>query len=615
MTYYPVIIPTLNRYQHFKDCVESLAACTHADKTELVIGLDYPPSEKYVEGWKQIKAYAPTIKGFKKVTVLEHDHNLDPRGNMECLRKYVSERYDAWIESEDDNVFSPCFLDYMDKCLERYKDDETVLAVSGYMYPIDYSSVGKDRVNVLRTQNFMPYGTGVWKRKLDEMFCNLPEHYVRYVCGHRKLLKKMRFNLRELYRLVFWSKSHPALDTKSDFVFSSYCIVNSKYVVSPLVSLTRNMGYDLSGENCKTDEWHSSQLISDETVFEVKDSPEEMSVAFACWNEAKKSIGFSENERKKILLYYYTYYIFGYNFAEALIPILKIVARPFIKLLRLGKKIVKTLVKLLFSFVKAIRFLYKYRFSAKFPKQIRILIQKNNLLIDELKRIVCNKTFHHVKQAYLDFLGEPQKTALVDYTALLIGALKKLNSIHFVFRGGLADCELLDFDVIKKICPAKDINFSFYLYLDEVERLADLQRLFAAFNSSCDSISFCYKVNGLNIYKINEFVAFADMHNKKIFYDLDISDTVFEKDEMAKRLAMEFFYKLFKTTGNTKYYALFLYLRDNTKYCCCPCKSNYMFTISSNENLSLCNVCAAYVYDLNWNGEKQLKIEIRKEKL
>ena len=64
MTYYPVIIPTLNRYEHFKNCVESLSNNLYANETELVVGLDYPPSEKYIDGWKKIKDYIPSIKGF-----------------------------------------------------------------------------------------------------------------------------------------------------------------------------------------------------------------------------------------------------------------------------------------------------------------------------------------------------------------------------------------------------------------------------------------------------------------------------------------------------------------------------------------------------------------------
>ena len=55
--YAPVYIPTLNRYEHFKRCLESLERCTDADKTDVYVGLDYPPSEKYVAGWKKIDEY------------------------------------------------------------------------------------------------------------------------------------------------------------------------------------------------------------------------------------------------------------------------------------------------------------------------------------------------------------------------------------------------------------------------------------------------------------------------------------------------------------------------------------------------------------------------------
>ena len=55
MIYYPIIIPTLNRYEHFKRCVESLAKNIHSDKTERVIGFDFPPSNKYFDGYEKMK--------------------------------------------------------------------------------------------------------------------------------------------------------------------------------------------------------------------------------------------------------------------------------------------------------------------------------------------------------------------------------------------------------------------------------------------------------------------------------------------------------------------------------------------------------------------------------
>ena len=59
--YAPVIIPTCNRYEHLRECVESLAECTHADKTELIISVDFPPDESYADGWNKVREYVSGI--------------------------------------------------------------------------------------------------------------------------------------------------------------------------------------------------------------------------------------------------------------------------------------------------------------------------------------------------------------------------------------------------------------------------------------------------------------------------------------------------------------------------------------------------------------------------
>lgn len=324
MTFYPIIITTLNRYQHFKACVESLASCTHADKTELVIGLDHPPSEKYIEGWKLIKNYVHVITGFKKVIVIEHEHNLGPLGNMEYLRDYVSERYDAWIESEDDNVFSPCFLDYMDKCLKMYKDDESLLAVCGYMNPVTFPIAASKKASILRMQDYMAWGIGVWKRARKHLSDFMPAHYMRYVCSHRNILRQMKPYLRDLFQLIFWTKDKPELDIQCDFTIACYCRINNKYVIAPSFSLVRNMGYDGSGVNCGSldDDCFARQPISSETVFDLQDSlnENEFKLCREVW-EAYKSKNFSESQRKQVLQYYNMYMLFGYRIGDFLLSI------------------------------------------------------------------------------------------------------------------------------------------------------------------------------------------------------------------------------------------------------------------------------------------------------
>lgn len=81
----PICIPTCNRYEHLKRCVESLSKCTLASETDLIISVDYPPSDKYVDGNEKIKKWLERgIEGFKSVQIFFQEKNL---GAYEKLRK------------------------------------------------------------------------------------------------------------------------------------------------------------------------------------------------------------------------------------------------------------------------------------------------------------------------------------------------------------------------------------------------------------------------------------------------------------------------------------------------------------------------------------------------
>ena len=80
MIYAPVVIPTLCRSTHFKRTVESLKRNGWAKYTDVYIGLDYPPAEKYEQGWKEICEYLETsdFSVFNKFVVLNGKRTWDP---------------------------------------------------------------------------------------------------------------------------------------------------------------------------------------------------------------------------------------------------------------------------------------------------------------------------------------------------------------------------------------------------------------------------------------------------------------------------------------------------------------------------------------------------------
>ena len=173
--FYPILIPTLNRYEHFKICVESLARNTHADKTELVIGLDYPPSDKYMQGYLKIKEYVSTISGFAKITIIKHKTNVGAGGNIRSLREYGFKHYEAVISTEDDNEFSPCFLDYMNKMLKYYKNDKKISSICGYNNLGCYNLSSKQ--SILLSKDTSAWGLGLWKNKESDFKAIEKDYY------------------------------------------------------------------------------------------------------------------------------------------------------------------------------------------------------------------------------------------------------------------------------------------------------------------------------------------------------------------------------------------------------------------------------------------------------
>lgn len=256
MTYYPIIIPTLNRYEKLKACIDSLAQCEEAKYTELVIGLDYPPADKYIDGWKKISEYIETIKGFAKITCIRQSENIGAIKNSQLLEHYALEKYDAYIYSEDDNVFSPYFLRFINEGLDKYKEDNSVIAVCGYSYPIDWKT---EKDCVLQHQYFSAWGFGIWKNRYNQLYSDIPSSDFRdsVLNKHkRKDLKKSKKNFFAAQGFIFDNNIYPC-----DVTISAYLYLNKKNVLMPVVSLSRNIGWDGSGEHCLKDDKHFSEQI------------------------------------------------------------------------------------------------------------------------------------------------------------------------------------------------------------------------------------------------------------------------------------------------------------------------------------------------------------------
>lgn len=248
--YAPVLIPTLNRYEHFKRCLESLERCTGSEYTMVYVALDYPPSDKYMDGWRKIDEYLrqkEELNKFKKIVVYRRDHNCGIghlRSNGKLLIADVTESHGAYIFTEDDNEFSPNFLEYMNWGLETFKNDKSILEICGYNVA-DKTAING---NVYKYYRYSAWGAGTWVDKQQKLrsfydFKKLRSHVsglpFRIISNSKEVLHAFHV-LRMIKRKTFYGDSIRG------------CLpINESMYIYPTISKVRNYGTDGSGQHGK----------------------------------------------------------------------------------------------------------------------------------------------------------------------------------------------------------------------------------------------------------------------------------------------------------------------------------------------------------------------------
>ncbi len=251
----PVYITTLCRYEHFRRCIESLATCSMADQTDVYIALDYPLTEKHREGWTKIGLFLDNFRQhspFKKLSIIKRVSNYGPFLNeIKTLEEYIIPNYDCWIFSEDDNEFSPNFLEYINCCLTHFHDDKRVLAVCGYNWP--QYNIKSDRNNWYR-QNvyYSAWGVGIWRDRWIESHRKLRSdgYFRKHLHNPLSLWKIWRTGSHNVQLFLNFSLLKNYKYYIYDEVYAAYMHLEDQYVVMPTSSKVRNHGFDGSGIHC-----------------------------------------------------------------------------------------------------------------------------------------------------------------------------------------------------------------------------------------------------------------------------------------------------------------------------------------------------------------------------
>lgn len=253
--YSPIALFVYNRPDHVRQTVDALRKNHLAGESELFIFSDGPRDRKAQEAVSEVREYIKTASGFRRVTIIERDRNLGCAQSIATGVTKLIAQYGKAIVLEDDIAVSPYFLNFMNDGLSVYENEEQVISICGYMYPIEIKH--EDTV-FLRVSD--GWGWATWKRGWDLFVADGEELY--RVLKARKLLKKFNLDGSFNYSKMLKEQIKNRYDIW-DICWYASALLNGKLSLYPRKSLTVNIGIDGSGTNCGAVDDYKTELVNE----------------------------------------------------------------------------------------------------------------------------------------------------------------------------------------------------------------------------------------------------------------------------------------------------------------------------------------------------------------
>jgi GT2 family glycosyltransferase len=236
----PIAIFSYNRPQHVSRLLDSLERNAGLRYCDIYIYCDgskgSADDEKVHASREVIRLRAKKLKA----RIIERTFNMGIDRSIVVGVSELCANYGKVIVLEDDLVVSPDFVAYMLQSLDRFRDDNNIYQVSGYMFPV--------KLRTLRDALFLPYttawGWATWQRAWEvyDWGCTGYKDFLADSAKCRLFNLDNSYNYSGMLEMVMKEEWGPW-----DIRFYYAVFMCGGMVLHPRRSLVWNGGFDGSG--------------------------------------------------------------------------------------------------------------------------------------------------------------------------------------------------------------------------------------------------------------------------------------------------------------------------------------------------------------------------------
>lgn len=265
----PIALFVYNRPEHTRRTIGYLQKNLLADESRLFIFSDAAKNEADQTKVDEVRQFIHNVDGFRSVQIIERKENLGLANSIIAGVTQLVNEYERVIVFEDDLLSSQHTLRYFNNALQRYAEEEKVMHIGAYMYPLQQKNLPETFFYRAATS----WGWATWARAWKSFEPDIDLLINQFDQGMIR-----RFSIDG--SMNFWKQMQEFKAEKNNswaIRWYASIFLQNGLTLNPSKSLIHNIGHDGTGVHSNKEDIYTVQIARKpvtEFPKEIKENPQ-----------------------------------------------------------------------------------------------------------------------------------------------------------------------------------------------------------------------------------------------------------------------------------------------------------------------------------------------------